>query len=161
MAVEGRAPKLDGDLDKPRYSPSSVTFDERLLRVGLLSDCDKYSVIVTNFHSEKAICLLSTSVITISQRPAPHVHGTMTTNQPPHTSVVVVASENVERHANLAWEQACRIAEGVPEPTIGRASGFLPTELCYKAMNSAVEEYPEKVRSTLGDFIQILSNQVM
>jgi hypothetical protein len=131
------------------------------LRVGLLSDCNKNFVIVTDLYAEKAICLLSTSIITISPHPALHIHGMMTTNQPPHASVVVVASENVERNANLAWEQVYRIAEGVPEPTIGRASGFLPTELCYKAMNSAVEEYPEKLRGILVDYIQILSNQVM
>lgn len=75
----------------------------------------------------------------------------MTTNQLPPAPVVAVSSENVEKSAKLAWEQACRLADGVSEPTIGRAAGFLPTELCYKAMNLAVEEYTEKVKRMLCD----------
>lgn len=80
----------------------------------------------------------------------------MTTNQPPPAPVVAVASENVEKSAKLAWEQAYRLADGVSEPTIGRASGFLPTELCYKAMNLAMEEYPEKVKRMLRDCIRFV-----
>jgi hypothetical protein len=63
-----------------------------------------------------------------------------------HAPVFVVSSENVERSAKLAWAQVRPVAENVSEPAIGRATGFLPSELCYKAMNMAVEEYPNQVR---------------
>lgn len=67
-----------------------------------------------------------------------------TTNQI-HEPVIAIVSENVERNAKLAWDQVYAVADSVPEPTIGKASGFLPSDLCYKVMNGAVEEYPDKV----------------
>lgn len=67
-----------------------------------------------------------------------------TTNQI-QEPVIAIASENVEQAAKLAWDQVYAVADSVPEPTIGKASGFLPSDLCYKVMNGAVEEYPDKV----------------
>lgn len=59
--------------------------------------------------------------------------------------LLVHSSDNIEQGARLAWNQVSSVAEDVPEPTIGKAAGFLPSELCYKAMNLALEEYLQKV----------------
>ncbi|KAJ5500617.1 hypothetical protein N7453_009668 [Penicillium expansum] len=69
----------------------------------------------------------------------------MATTDQIHKPVIAIASENVERAAKLAWDQVNAVADSVPEPTIGKATGFLPSDLCYKVMNGAVEEYPDKV----------------
>lgn len=75
----------------------------------------------------------------------------MSTNNQSSPPVISYCSENVTQLAKLAWGQVSPVAEGVPEPTIGRASGFLPSDLCFTTMSSAVEEYPGKVgRSSRG-----------
>lgn len=78
-----------------------------------------------------------------------------TSNQPPF---LVLSSENVEQSAKLAWNQISSVAENVSEPTIGRATAFLPSELCYKAMNIALEEYLQKVEISLDSTYTTLSN---
>jgi hypothetical protein len=59
--------------------------------------------------------------------------------------VISFSSGNVEQLARQAWEQISPVAEGVPEPTIGRASGFLPSDICFKVMGLALDEFPGKV----------------
>ncbi|KAJ5946408.1 hypothetical protein N7454_003247 [Penicillium verhagenii] len=68
----------------------------------------------------------------------------MSTDSQRHPPVIPFSSENVAQLAKLAWGQVSLVAEGVSEPTIGRASGFYPSDLCFKAMSLAVEEYPGK-----------------
>jgi hypothetical protein len=80
----------------------------------------------------------------------------MATNS--QTPLLVLSSENVEQGAKLAWSQVSSVAENVSEPTVGRATGFLPSELCYKAMNIALEEYLQKVETALSTIHIILSN---
>lgn len=74
------------------------------------------------------------------------LRGIMATDEQFHTPVIAITSESVQQNAKLAWDQISRVADAVSEPTIGRATGFLPSELCYRAMSVAVDEYPDKVR---------------
>jgi hypothetical protein len=64
-------------------------------------------------------------------------------------NIIAIGSENVRSAAAAAWSQIRSYAVSLPEPQKGRASGFLPSELCYNAINAAVKEYPEKVVSPL------------
>lgn len=60
-------------------------------------------------------------------------------------ALIVHSFEIIEQSAKSAWDQVSPVAENVSEPTIGRATGFLPSELCYKVMSLALEEYLQKV----------------
>ena len=59
----------------------------------------------------------------------------MTTSDQRLPQVISFSSKNVERLAKQAWEQVSIVAKGVPEPTIGRASGFLPSDSCFRVMS--------------------------
>lgn len=64
-------------------------------------------------------------------------------------NIITIRLENVKSAAVAAWSQIQSYAVSLPKLQKGRASGFLPSELCYNAINTAVKEYPEKVVSPL------------
>ncbi|KAF4235739.1 hypothetical protein CNMCM8980_003210 [Aspergillus fumigatiaffinis] len=81
-----------------------------------------------------------------------HLAFSITTEGPIHelmtmNNIIAIGSENVRSAAAAAWSQIRSYAVSLPEPQKGRATGFLPSELCYNAINAAVKEYPEKVAS--------------